>query len=70
MINFFESVLGFFQMLGNALINALNGIFSLIMLIPKAFVMVTTCLDYIPPQITVFAVAGLSVTIVFLILGR
>lgn len=70
MLNVFEALLDFFSMLGDFLLNIVTGLASLLSMIPKAMVTMDYVASYIPAELGVFAIAGISICVVFHILGR
>ena len=47
-----------------------NGLIQLFVLVPQAVSFLFAVLAYIPPVLLAFAVAGISISVFFLILGR
>lgn len=70
MLNVLESILGFFEMLVNLIVNLVTGIFSIITLIPQASTLVNASIAYMPSVLSVFAYAGIALCIVLFIIGR
>jgi len=65
-----EMVSSILQTVVALVMNFINGLFTLLLLIPQAVVFVTTSIGYLPPVLVVFAVAGVSICVVFHIIGR
>lgn len=65
-----NAVLIFFQSIGNILTNLFESIFSLLSLIPQGIAFITSTIGFLPSILTVFALAGISICVVFQILGR
>lgn len=70
MLNVFEAILNFLQMVGNYITNVLEGLLSLIVMIPRAFGLLQYVQAYMPAQLWVFIAGGLAICIVFQIIGR
>lgn len=70
MLDFFKSVMNFFQMIGDLIVNIVSGIFAFFQMIPQAFGVVTYSLAYIPSALVVFVSAGIGLCIILHILGR
>lgn len=70
MADVIQSILYFLQGTVSFIINIVNGLYQLILMIPKALGFVSISLGALPPVLTVFAVAFVSVSIVYLIIGR
>ncbi len=70
MLEMVSSILTFLQTVVALVMNFINGLFTLLLLIPQAVVFVTTSIGYLPPVLVVFAVAGVSICVVFHIIGR
>lgn len=70
MINFLESVIDFLSMAGSYLSNTVQGLFSMINLIPQTVLLTTYSIEQLPGQIGIFALAGVGVCVVLHIIGR
>ena len=70
MLEMVSSILTFLQTVVALVMNFINGLFTLLLLIPQAVVFVTTSIGYLPTVLVVFAVAGVSICVVFHIIGR
>lgn len=70
MLEMVSSILTFLQTVVALVMNFINGLFTLLLLIPQAVVFVTTSIGYPAPVLVVFAVAGVSICVVFHIIGR
>lgn len=57
-------------MLGDFVMNIVSGIASLLEMIPQSIFMTNYATAYIPDVLSVFAVAGISICVVFHIIGR
>ena len=62
-IAFFSSIVSFFE-------NLLHGTAQLLKLIPAAFSMLSYCINQLPPVLVVFAIAFVTVSVVYLVVGR
>lgn len=65
-----ESILTFFQGIISLIANLLHGIAQLIIMIPQALAFIGTSLGALPSIIAVFAVAMITVSVVYLVIGR
>ena len=70
MLEMVTSIVTFLQTVVALITNFINGLFTLLLLIPQAVAFITTSIGYLPPVLTVFAVAGVSICVVFHIIGR
>lgn len=70
MLNALQSILDFIGMIGSFVSNLVTGLFSMITMIPQAFSAISYTLGYMPSQLLVFATAGITICIVFHIIGR
>ena len=70
MINFFNSVIDFLEMLGHLVTYLITGIAQLLAMIPAAFAMLTYSIGYLPSMLLAFAAVAITISIVFLIIGR
>lgn len=64
------TVINFFNMIVDVVSNFVAGVGALLSYIPGALSLVTSVINYMPTELTVFAVAFISVSIVYLIVGR
>ena len=70
MIEFFKSVIDFLSMIGRAVTYLFNGLLQLFQMIPAAFAMLTYSIGYLPAMLLAFAAVAITISIVFLIIGR
>ena len=52
------------------LLNLISGLVHLVTLLPKALLFVTGCSSYLPTFLVTFVLAGVSISLVFMIVGR
>ena len=52
------------------LLNMIKGLIQLVTLLPKALSFVHSCTTYLPTFIVAFALAGITISIVFMVVGR
>lgn len=65
-----QSVLNFFLLIGEFIVNILTGLIQMLAFIPKSLNFLLYAFDFLPPMLLVFAVAMVTVNIVYLIIGR
>lgn len=65
-----DSILQFFYGIGMFLENIINGIIQLVQIIPQAMAFMATALGSLPSIIATFALAMITVSIVYLVVGR
>lgn len=65
-----EYIFNFLQTVGQFLWNLINGIIQMLYLIPQAMGFLGTAIAYIPPVVGVTITALISVSVVYLIIGR
>lgn len=70
MVDALKSVLDFFGTLLNFVEYLVTGLVQLITMIPSAFTMLTYSIGYLPSVLLAFAAVAITLSIVFLILGR
>lgn len=70
MIQFFQGVATFFEAIGTFVINILSGLKYLVTVIPKSLTTLTYIVGFMPPVLVAFALAGITVSVVFLVIGR
>ena len=70
MVDALKSVLDFFGTLLNFVEYLVSGLIQLIAMIPSGFAMITYSIGYLPSVILAFAAVAITLSIVFLILGR
>lgn len=67
---FLDSILSVFVMVINLVISFVQGIAQMIVMIPQALGMLTYSVSSLPPVLVVFATAFISVSVVYLVIGR
>lgn len=67
---FFESILSVLSMLITLVVNFVRGVVQLISILPTALTMLSYSVSALPPMIVVFATAFISVSVVYLVIGR
>lgn len=70
MVDALKSVLDFFGTILDFVEYLVTGLVQLIAMIPSAFAMVTYSIGYLPSVLLAFAAVAITLSIVFLILGR
>lgn len=70
MVDALKSVLDFFGTLLNFVEYLVTGLVQLVAMIPSAFAMLTYSIGYLPSVLLAFAAVAITLSIVFLILGR
>lgn len=70
MVDALKSVLDFFGTILDFVEYLVSGLVQLIALIPSAFAMLTYSIGYLPSVLLAFAAVAITLSIVFLILGR
>ena len=70
MVQFFQGIANFFQSLGAFIINILSGLKYLVTVIPKSLTMLTYSLGFMPTVLIAFALALVTVSVVYLVIGR
>lgn len=70
MIDFFQKVIQFFTSLGAFVWNIALGVKYLVTVIPKSLVMLTYSVGFMPTILVAFALALISVSVVYLVIGR
>ena len=70
MLSFLQSIIDFFAMLGSFLGNVISSLFQLITLLPKALIFVQSAIGFVPSAILTFIIAGVGLSLVFMIVGR
>lgn len=70
MVDALKSVLEFFGTILDFVEYLVTGLVQLIAMIPSAFAMLTYSIGYLPPVLLAFAAVAITLSIVFLILGR
>lgn len=67
---FLDSILSVFVMVINLVISFVQGIAQMVVMIPQALGMLTYSVSSLPPVLVVFATAFISVSVVYLVIGR
>lgn len=70
MASFLESILSFLGMIVTVSYNFVTGVVQIVKLIPVALSMLSYSVSALPPTIIVFATAFISVSVVYLVIGR
>lgn len=69
-IDFLKELGSFFQTLIDMVVNLLQQLLTFIMLIPVGVNMLITSVGYLPSILIVFATLSITVSVIYLILGR
>lgn len=70
MNNLFKSIGDFLYAVVNLLINMVSGIAQMLVMIPSALTMLTNSVAYMPTILIAFAIGLITISIVFLVVGR
>lgn len=70
MVDALKSVLDFFGTILHFVEYLVTGLVQLIAMIPSAFAMLTYSIGYLPSVLLAFAAVAITLSIVFLIMGR
>lgn len=70
MVDALKSVLDFFGTILDFVKYLVTGLVQLLAMIPSAFAMLTYSIGYLPSVLLAFAAVAITLSIVFLILGR
>lgn len=70
MVDALKSILDFFGTILDFVEYLVTGLVQLIAMIPSAFAMLTYSIGYLPSVLLAFAAVAITLSIVFLILGR
>ena len=70
MVDALKSVLDFFGTILDFVEYLVTGLVQLLVMIPSAFAMLTYSIGYLPSVLLAFAAVAITLSIVFLILGR
>lgn len=70
MVDAFKSVLDFFGTILDFVEYLVSGLVQLLAMIPSAFALLTYSIGYLPSVLLAFAAVAITLSIVFLILGR
>lgn len=68
--NFFQWIAEIISSLLQFVYSLITGLFSVIKALPHTLNMATTAIGYLPPAIAVFATLCITVSIVYIIVGR
>lgn len=69
-IDFLKELGSFFQTLIDMVVNLIQQLLTFIMLIPVGVNMLITSVGYLPSILIVFATLSITVSVIFLVLGR
>lgn len=67
---FFEWLSTLFQIVIDFVVNLIENLISFFQLIPSVLVFISSAITYLPNSIAIFATVGITVSIMYLILGR
>lgn len=70
MLNALQSILDFLMSVGQMIKYLVVGLVQLFTMIPSAFAMLTYSIGYLPSMLLAFAAVAITISIVFMILGR
>lgn len=70
MLTYLQSIIDFFVAIGKLLFSLARGIQQLLSMLPGALAMVTSSIAAMPSVLVAFGTAAISVSIVYLIVGR
>ena len=70
MINFFQGVFSFFNTILDMVTYLVTGLVQLFAMIPQAVAMLTYSIGFLPSMLLAFAAVAITLSIVFLIVGR
>lgn len=70
MLNALQSILDFLQSVGQMIMYLVTGLVQLFLMIPSAFAMLTYSIGYLPSMLLAFAAVAITLSIVFMIIGR
>ena len=70
MIAIFQGIYNFLSAIGGVVVNLLVGIYQMIIMIPSALSMLLYSVGYMPSVILAFAVAMVTVSVVYMVIGR
>lgn len=65
-----KSIGDFIFSIGALILNLLSGLMQMIIMIPSALTMLTSSVAYMPTILVAFAMALITVSIVYLVVGR
>ncbi len=69
-ISFFQDIAQTLSGIVNFLVTMVDGLLSLLKMLPSLIADMTTAVNFLPHQLTIFFSVSVSVTIIFLIAGR
>lgn len=70
MLEFFSTLIDFFVSIGHLLTNLLTGVAYIFALIPQGISFITYSIGFLPSVLVAFAFAGVSICVLFNIIGR
>ena len=70
MLDFLTAIVDFFGAIGSFLLNIVEGIAFILLMIPKALNIFTVSYGYMPSALAVFAMAGISICVIYFLIGR
>lgn len=70
MLDFLTAIADFFGAIATFVQSVVKGLGFALAMIPQAFVLITYALGFLPSVLLVFAMAGLTICIIFHIIGR
>lgn len=69
-LGFFEWIATLFQILFDFVTNLITNLIAFISMIPQVLVFIGSAISYLPTSIMAFATIGITVSVMYLILGR
>lgn len=70
MLNALKSIMDFFGTILDMVMYLVTGLVQLFLLIPQAFAMLTYSIGFLPSVLLAFAAVAITLSIIFLIVGR
>lgn len=70
MLNFLTAIVEFFSAIGSFLLNIVKGVLVIIYMIPSALDIVSLSYGYMPSVLSAFAMAAISISIIYFLIGR
>ena len=70
LLDFLQSIVSFFEMLADFVVNVLTALFQMLTYIPNALSFLVKCSGFVPSIILSFLLAGVSLSLLFMIVGR
>lgn len=67
---FLEAIINFFGTLATLIFNLISGITQMVQMIPSALSFLFIAISSLPPVVVTFAVAFVTVSVVYLVIGR